>query len=180
MNKPFLERQVSWLKQNLAKYPRNQQQIDAIAQALDYYSKGLLTKSSVDSAASSTVQASTDANVVYKTGFRPLIRRKNKNGKCFVYEIRILWHEDLPKPVEIEIRNYYAPVVQDEKGLLNVMAKEREDDIRNHFSMTIDEWFWMQHMIESQISTFENIQAARMYKTASDAERTNRANTMKG
>lgn len=180
MNKPFLERQVSWLKQNLAKYPRNQQQIDAITQALDYYNKGLLTKSSVDSAASSAVQASTDANVVYKTGFRPLIRRKNKNGKCFVYEIRILWHEDLPKPVEIEIRNYYAPVVQDEKGLLNVMAKEREDDIRNHFSMTIDEWFWMQHMIESQISTFENIQAARMYKTASDAERINRANAMKG
>lgn len=176
VNKPFLERQVNWLKQNLAKYPRNQQQINAITQALEYYNKGLLTKSSVDAAASSAVSTSTDTNVIYKTGFRPLIRRKNKNGKCFVYEIRILWHEDLPKPVEIEIRNYYAPVVQDEKGLLNVRAKEREDDIKNHFSMTMEEWFWMQHMIESQISTFESIQAPKMYRTANDAERANKAN----
>lgn len=176
VNKPFLERQVSWLTQNLAKYPRNQQQIDAINQALDYYNNGLLAKAGKESDTANSAPQPADTNIVYQTGFRPLIRRKNKNGKCFVYEIKIVWHEDLPKPVEIEIRNYFAPVVQDEKGLLNVKAKEREDDVRNRFSLTTDEWFWMQHMIEAQISTFENIQAAKMYRAANEAERANKAN----
>ncbi len=62
---------------------------------------------------------------------------------------------------------------------MNVVAKEREQEVKNSFSLTVDEWFWMQHIIESQISTFESIHAARMYKTANDAEIANRAQAFK-
>ena len=171
-NKQLLINQIAWLESNLNRYPKNREQIQAVKEALDLYEKGLLTKSAVS--ATSQATKNTDSNVVYHTGFRPLIRRKNRNGKCFVYEIKILWHENLPKPVEIEIRNYFAPVVQDEKGLLNVKAKEREDEIKNSFSMTMEEWFWMEHMIEAQIRTFENISAPNAYRQATDAEKANR------
>lgn len=179
VNKKMLENQVNWLKQNLAKYPKNQLQIDAINQALDLFNRGLLNKDTANAAAETVQISNEDKDIVWKTGFRPLIRRKLDNGKSFVYEIKIYWHEDLPKPVEIEIRNYYAPVIQTEQGLLNIVAKEREQEVKNSFSLTVDEWFWMQHIIESQISTFESIHAARMYKTANDAEIANRAQAFK-
>ena len=126
------------------------------------------------SSATATTNNKPDPNVIYHTGFRPLVRRKNRNGNCFVYEIKIIWHENLPKPVEIEIRNYYAPVVQDEKGLLNVKAREREDETKNSFSLTMDEWFWMEHILEAQMRTFENIYAPKAYRDATNAERANR------
>ena len=179
VNKKMLENQVNWLKQNLAQYPKNQLQIDAINQALDLFNRGLLNKDAANAAAETVQVSNEDKDIVWKTGFRPLIRRKLDNGKSFVYEIKIYWHEDLPKPVEIEIHNYYAPVIQTEQGLLNVVAKEREQEVKNSFSLTVDEWFWMQHIIESQISTFESIHAARMYKTANDAEIANRAQAFK-
>ena len=175
INKKMLENQVVWLKQHLAQYPKNQLQIDAITQALDLFNKGLLNKETANTAAESVQASAEDKDVVWKTGFRPLIRRKLDNGKSFVYEIKICWHEDLPKPVEIEIRNYYAPVIETEQGLLNVVAKEREQEVKNSFSLTVEEWFWMQHMIEAQISTFESLYASQMYKTANTAAIANKA-----
>ena len=47
------------------------------------------------------------------------------------------------KPIEIEIKNYFAPVIKRENGLLNVMAKEKEEEIKNVFPMTMNEWFWL-------------------------------------
>lgn len=175
-NKKLLLNQIAWLEPNVNKYPRNKDQIKAIKEALDLYEKGLLNKnaSATAPAATANIANKTDPNVIYHTGFRPLIRRKNRNGNCFVYEIKIVWHENLPKPVEIEIRNYYAPVIQDEKGLLNVKAREREGEIKNSFSLTIDEWLWMEHILEAQMRTFENIYAPKAYRDATNAEMANR------
>ena len=176
VNKKLLLNQIAWLEPNVNKYPRNKDQIKAIKEALDLYEKGLLNKnvSATVSSTTATTNNKTDPNVIYHTGFRPLVRRKNRNGNCFVYEIKIIWHENLPKPVEIEIRNYYTPVVQDEKGLLNVKAREREDETKNSFSLTMDEWFWMEHILEAQMRTFENIYAPKAYRDATNAERANR------
>ena len=69
-------------------------------------------------------KAGFQAKTVYSSGMRPLIRRKH-GDKYFVYEISIRWDGASEKPVEIDIRNYYAPVARTEKGLLNVKAKER-------------------------------------------------------
>ena len=102
---------------------------------------------------------------------RPLIRRKKSNGKCFVYEISIAWNTGAKKPLEITIRNYYAPVIQTEAGLLNVQAQQREEDIKNSFSLTLEEAMWMLHMLETNISTFENLYARGHYETANTEER---------
>lgn len=83
VNKKMLLNQVDWLQKHLAQYPRNQVQIDAINEALRLFDAGKLT---AQSAPSQPVER-TD-NEIYKSGMRPLIRRKNKNGKTFVYEIK--------------------------------------------------------------------------------------------
>ena len=148
----------------------NQVQIDAINEALRLFDAGKLT---AQSAPSQPVER-TD-NEIYKSGMRPLIRRKNKNGKTFVYEVKISWIPGSEKPIEIEIKNYFAPVVKRENGLLNVMAKEKEEEIKNVFPLTINEWLWLDHILNAQMRTFEDMNAARLYKIAKDEEWANKS-----
>lgn len=77
VNKKLLLNQIAWLEPNVNKYPRNKDQIKAIKEALDLYEKGLLNKnvSATVSSATATTNNKTDPNVIYHTGFRPLVRR---------------------------------------------------------------------------------------------------------
>lgn len=164
-NKTLLLNQLKWLQQNLARYPRNQEQITAIKDALTLFAGGKL-----DTRLTASCLA---AEIIYSTEMRPLIRRKRENGKCFVYEISITWNTGTKKPLEITIRNYHAPVIQTESGLLNVQAQQREDELKNTFSLTPEETMWMLHMLETNISTFESIHAKGIYETANKEERKN-------
>lgn len=162
-NKELLNNQINWLKQNLARYPGNKVQINAIQEALELYRAGHLKK----------VTPAEEDTVIYQTGMRPLIRRKRADGKCFVYEISVKYSAG-ERPVLFEIRNYYAPVIQRDNGLLNVQAKDRADEQKNTFRLTMPEWLWFRHVIEAQMRTFENIQAPGLYKKAYAAEMANR------
>lgn len=177
VNTQMLKNQESWLTEHLRQYPKNQTQIDAIKEALRLQEKGLLGRVQEPGTTTSAAQTPLPepGNVIYKTGCRPLVRRTRKDGKSFVYEIKISWMEGMPKPIEVEIRNYYAPVKTDEKGLLNVLAKERADEMKNLFSLSMNEWLWLEHQINTQVRTFEDILARKMYKTANDDEYANRA-----
>lgn len=170
-NKRLLINQKNWLESNLGRYPRNAAQITAIEDALRLYEAGQLN--------AEESKAGFQAKTVYSSGMRPLIRRKH-GDKYFVYEISIRWDGASEKPVEIDIRNYYAPVARTEKGLLNVKAKEREGEIRNVISLTLEEWLWVEHMLESNIRTFEDLYARNHYKQAYEAEKELREALRKG
>lgn len=161
-NKGLLISQRNWLKENLARYPKNGEQIQAIEEALSLYEEGKLNMEESG--------GGFQPETVYSSNMRPLIRRK-RGDKYFVYEIAIRWNGGAKKPVEIELRNYYAPVVRQENGLLHVMAKEKEDEIRNGISLTMEEWMWVEHMLETNLRTFENLYASRHYKMAFEEER---------
>ena len=171
-NKPLLIRQKAWLESNLAKYPRNKSQIEAIEEALRLYEEGKLHQEETG--------GGYHTEIVYSSGMRPLIRRKRADGKCFVYEITIRWNGGADRPVEIEIRNYYAPVIQKDSGLLNVMAKDKADEVRNTISLTTDQWFWIEHILETNIHTFESLCAAKNYKMALEEERKEKEMVKKG
>lgn len=161
-NKRLLINQKNWLESNLGRYPRNAAQITAIEDVLRLYEAGQLD--------AEESKAGVQAEKVYSSGMRSLIRRKH-GDKYFVYEITIRWDGASEKPVEIDIRNYYAPVTRTEKGLLNVKAREREGEIRNVISLTLEEWLWVEHMLESNIRTFEDLYARNHYKQAYEAEK---------
>ena len=144
----LLKSQVQWLKQNLAAYPRNAVQIQAIEAALQLYHEGRLNQQEAQ-------KGCVETETIYRAELRPLTRRK-KGDKCFVYSIYIRWNPGAERPIEIEIINFYAPVVKTDKGLLNVLAKEKTDEVRNRFSLTIDQWCWLEHILEANIRTFEN------------------------
>lgn len=73
----------------------------------------------------------------------------------------------------MEIRNYYAPVEKKDSGLLNVRAKERSDEVKNSFSLTIEQWLWAVHILEANIREFESLHVAQAYKTAEEDARRN-------
>ena len=55
------------------------------------------------------------------------------------------------------------------------MAKEKEEEIKNVFPMTMNEWFWLDHILNAQMRTFEDMNAARLYKIAKDEEWANKS-----
>ncbi len=130
--KEMLNNQYKFLKENLAKFPKNQELIDAIIEA------GKVDPSEIEKA-----QAGTNAPLtVLEIGCRPLVRKTREDGKSFCYECKVTWDFTKNYPVSIQIKNYYAPVRKNENGMLNVMLREKDTktEISNEFSMTAKEW----------------------------------------
>lgn len=166
-NKPLLENQISWLRENLGMYPANIKQIEAIEEALRLYAAGNLSGGNVKLPEAKTI--------IYPGGFRPLVRRKRPNGKAFVYSISISMYDQEEKPIEVTVRNFYAPVITTKEGLYNVMPKDREDDISVSCSFSQFEWEWFRHQAEAQMRTFEDVWAPSLYKIAIQADKANKA-----
>ena len=159
-----LNKHYEFLKKNLQQYPRNQLQLDAILDASKLQKKGQLVKKE---------RKTISSFQIYESGFRPLIRRQkqtNKGTLSFVYQIWINWNFQMKAPVCIEIENFWAPVIQNKQGLLNVQAEQKEDTIKSSFNLSIDEWLWAMHEVKSNISIFEQKYGSPAYDEAEAAE----------
>lgn len=156
-NSAKLNEQFKFLKKNLKKYPKNQQQIDAILDASELVKKGELIKPKRDVIPSF---------IVCESGFRPLTRRSKKDGLTFVYQMKLVWNFRAENPIHLEIENFYAPVIKTEQGLLNVQAKQKAESIVNEFNFSLEEWSWMVHLISSNIKTFEDIIGPEAFQKA--------------
>lgn len=171
--KELLNKQYLFLKENLNKNPKfkesNQKLIDAIFEASNLQKNGQLSAESVKNSGTKSREF-----IIYATGFRPLTKKKNARGNNFVYDITIKWILGANYPVMFELVNFWAPVVKTEKGLLNVMAKNKEDEIKTSFSMTAEEWLDIMHIINSNMRVFENMYGPALYKRAREAEEENR------
>lgn len=166
----LLKNQQKWLEENLSRYPKNAIQINAIKEALALYEKNALKK---DVAA---VAPSTKKYRVHDSGLRPLVRRKKSNGKAFVYQITIDYCESSQRPVVMTIKNFYSTVVQRENGLYNVTG-DIEDEVSITFGFTKSSWSWFVHQSETQMRTFEDLNAETLYRKANEEEKNNRFNS---
>lgn len=168
-NTDKLNNLYKWLKGNLSKNPKykesNQRQMNAILDASKLMKEGKLEKPEVNAM---------DKFPIFESGFRPLTRKTKPDGSCFVYETSIHWVSGSKYPVEVEIKNYYAPVTQDSKGLLNVQVKKRTDFVASTMGLTIPEWMNVIAQIEANMRTFENVYACDLYKLAFNAAKENR------
>lgn len=114
-NREKLKEQYKFLRENVAKYPRNQAIMDAITNAYDLHAEGKLVKKAEPAAASGK------SFEIYKSGYRPLTRVKREDGLCKVQEMCILCNFGKNYPIEVTITEYYAPVASN-NGRLNVQA----------------------------------------------------------
>jgi len=164
-----LIKQKEWLAKNLSQYPDNQKQINAIEAALSLLESGGIE------AADAPVAGTNGATIsLYEALYRPLVRKTNENGKCFVYEIRIGWNIGNQYPVSVSITNYYAPVKKDAKGLFNVVAKEAEGKMKAEMLLSSKEWNNTLRAITANMTQFEVFHARDCINDAIDAEKRNR------
>lgn len=171
-NTELLNNHYKWLQNNLEKYPRNKQQMDAIKEASILLKSGNLTAESLKKSV---------VIPIYTPGFRPLFRRKREDGKSFVYDVKINFYVGEEYPVIIEAANFYAPVIQTDKGLLNVKYNERDTsaEIKNKVSLTLEMWEDIIYNIQMQMRAFEICNFNSAWKSAVYQDKENYENNRK-
>lgn len=151
--KKRLNRQYTWLKDNLPSHPENKEYMEAISEA---------AKIDLSAVSAGDIHGRKPATIL-NIGTRPLVRKKKENGKAFVYEGKITWDFARNYPVNITIENYYAPVIEKDDGMMNVKTSEKEDSVRYEFSLTSDVWMAAVKKMESILTVYEMIYLPKVF-----------------
>lgn len=150
-----LEAQKAFLKVNVAQYPKNQKIIDAIDEALKLQSEGKLDVTSKTSV-SKTI-------TLYDSGMKPQIRKTRSDGKSEVDSAKITWNVGNEYPVTVEITNYYADVVKQSDGRLNVRNADKDSMVTIRITISEKEWMDIMRSIKINMQLFEILNAREMF-----------------
>lgn len=175
-----LEKHRDFLSKNLAKYPKNQTQIDAINAALTLLTSGSLKDSSGEEIVPSNISNNLGSVELYTATPRALIRKKDADTNlCPVYEVSIVWHYGNRYPIEITVINEMAPVNQKDGGQINPVLSQKQNVVKESFRMSIEDWYdVLDKMVDVQ-KNFKQMYFSALYKVALAANESNRkaANT---
>lgn len=163
----ILNNQYKWYKDNLSKFPDNKKYMDAIRDA------GKLDPEAI---ASFNKGNSSRPITILEISTRPLVRKKRADGKCFCYECKVMFDSSKKYPVNVQIENYYAPVVVKENGLLNVVLKEKDNNTKvlNSFDMSAEEWLNTLDEMRAIRDDFRVLRRNAAFQLANDGDRKNR------
>lgn len=172
----ILNKEYLFLQKEAAKYQKNGQMMNAIAEAMRLLKEGKIKTS----AQNSSVPQLTGYFQIYHSGFRPLIRKVRQDGKVPVKEMSIMWNYGQTYPVEITISNYYAIVNKTKEGLLNVLPNTKQDELKNFMRLSASEWICCITKIEEEMKTFQMLVAADCRNISDQADYENRKNAKTG
>lgn len=151
-NLATLQRQRSFLQENLTRFPKNQAIIDEITRAEKEIQDGTYNQT-----ASAAVPAAANVIPIYKKENKPLTSRPGENGTVLVYGVEI--HYDLTKdsPWVVTIQNCYAPLEAKGPAGQSVPAMSQAiNKIAETFVLTDEEF---QLMLELMHSIWSNHRA---------------------
>lgn len=170
-----LEKHRDFLSKNLAKYPKNQTQIDAINAALTLLTSGSLKDSSGEEIVPSNISNNLGSVELYTATPRALIRKKDADTNlCPVYEVSIVWHYGNRYPIEITVINEMAPVNQKDGGQINPVLSQKQNVVKESFRMSIEDWYdVLDKMVDVQ-KNFKQMYFSALYKVALAANESNR------
>ena len=160
--KKILNAQYVWLKNNLAKFPKNRELMDAIIDAKN-----------VDlQAVSNSTSVAPPVITLLDIDCRPLQRKTRGDGLCFCYEAHITFDASRNYPVNVKVVNYYAPVKKRDDGTLNVILSEKDksSEMVNDFSMSAADWNNALDMLTLAKDSFYMSNFSNALKMATDAE----------
>lgn len=162
-----------FLSDHLKDYSGNQKQIDAIDAAMKLKKAGLLQEKK--ETATERQPANGRGIILFEALYRSLIRKASPDGIAPVYDIRITWYLGQEYPVEIQIDNYKAPVVQRANGTLNVSASKANQRISNKVLLTAVEWNHILDTIQMNMEQFALLHAKECFNDALATDRANLA-----
>lgn len=133
-NRAKLEAAKKWLEANISRYPKNQEQIDAIDDALDLFDLGQL-KSEVKTASKVIDIYREDTKIPNAKKLNPKF-----HNKTFVYSISIVCEPGKDYPFAINIMNCYATPKTTATG--GIVAEMSSAEGKNNFSILLTEKEW--------------------------------------
>ena len=156
-----IESQIAFLQANLAKFPDNQKVIDACNAAISAFKAGTLG-SVQERPRNETLKW------VHRTPIKFLEKRKNTDGKCFIYAYTITCdYEKTDYPWQIGIVNGYADITRKEDGSVNISSKV-SDRIETSVNLSNDEVIYLAKRMEMTICEFETVNFRPLYNEVNE------------
>ena len=174
-----LRQQKIWLSDNLAKYPGNRKQIDAIDAALYLHEHGLLaTQEQLAGAAglnSGMAAPQVEDIILLEASPKGQGRKADpETGLSPCHEISVIWHVGNRYPVEVKVVNYDAPVEKLPGGGQNVRRAEKRNETSLSFRLDESTFFNDVRLIKSHMERFEALYAYNQFQDADECEDANR------
>ena len=164
-NLELLKNQKDFLEKNLAKYPANKEQIDAIDEAMKLNSEGKLGE-----ATAAAVELPASEIVIYESAPKN-VKPLDSEGRYTIYQIKVTYNPNMQLPFIVSVMNCFAPVDKT-KGNEIVLAqavKIRKNDIR----LSEEEWYTMIDTMKATKIMFENKTYPEQLKLAEKISREN-------
>ena len=167
-NREALRKQQSFLEANVAKYPANQQQIDAIKEALALYDAGALKE--VSDADAEGVTDSFGVIKIYECAPKN-IKPLDEEGRWTIYQVTVSYNPIMSLPFEISVMNCFAPVDKS-KGNEIEMSKAVDKQTQN-MRLSEEEWYTMIDSMKATKIMFENLTYPEQLKMAAKISKEN-------
>lgn len=145
----------AWLEANLAKYPNNKGQINAIDEGIKLLKEGKLSKD-VSTASFGPIE-------IYKVDFKPFTE-KDEAGRRRIYGISIYCDPSKNYPFYININNCYAPVGRAPNGALNIAMSQAVNTTKSYIGLSALEWYSLIDRADSTIKLFEEMNFEKQFK----------------
>lgn len=167
-----LTNQYNWLQQNLQKYPKNQQLMNAISEAVGLYNSGQLV-TNLNTASFSPV-------TILDVPIQSSLSKTNASGKSLVRTASVVADYNNQNPYTVKISNSYAQIQVLEDRKQKVMWNGAEDRTEKSINMTEAEWLYFSGMIKTVRDSYCNSVYAyekNIAKKYDDANRRNAKNS---
>lgn len=155
-----LAAQVTFLTQNVAKYPKNQLQINAIRDAFNLLNAGQLVKKN----------SGTDKIPILEDMKVPFARKVDAQGYTSVVSCNITCNFANSYPISIEVMNGSAIPVIKENGLTNANMSTLKDLRKYSYNLSLEDFDDLLENMSEQKRTFERDIRAKRRKIAKDFE----------
>lgn len=120
-----------FLASNVAKFPKNQEEINTLNYLLSIdqtlYNKCVVFMQQREANLGTAANGSSDIHTIYDSGLKPKMSKKNDAGQVLCYQVKINYDSSMNYPFKIEILNLYCTVGRTDKGTLNTHPGDASD-----------------------------------------------------
>lgn len=148
----------SMLEINVAKFKKNQDQIDAINEAINLLGKGQLEET--------MLRDKENEIVIYNENFKSIESRRDENGYYLVYHIQILCRPSDDNPFIVSIKNYYASVSKTDTGAFKVNASTAKNIQEIRMQIPEKDWVNTINRMVDTLNLFEMLYAKSQFTLA--------------
>ena len=145
-----------WLAKNIGAYPKNQDQIDAIDEAIMLFDMGELSMAPTTTNQNGIID-------VYRTDYKFKTKLDDK-GNNLVYGISVVCDLEKDYPFIVNITNCYAPVETLPNGQKKIKMNEAVNTAKTSLSMSSSEWYGVISKMDRALKNFEIINFENAYK----------------